>query len=60
MSLEQFHQAMDAELRVTPHEQVDVIGQDLHLNEFLPPPLDLLAKDPLQPLIIGSIGGVNP
>jgi hypothetical protein len=30
---------------------MDVIGQDLHLNEFLPPSLDLLGKDNLEPFI---------
>ncbi len=50
---QQFHQTVDAELRVTPHEQMHMIGQDLPLNEFLPPAFDLLRQDNLQTFIYG-------
>jgi hypothetical protein len=51
MSLEQFHPPIDADLWVTPHEQMHVVGQDFRFDQLLPPPLDLLDKDNLQPLI---------
>ena len=51
MAFQEFHQAVNAELRVTPHEQVYMIRHDFHLDQLLSPPLDLLGKDRFQSLI---------
>jgi hypothetical protein len=51
MVLEQFHQPVNAELRITPDEQMHMIRQDLQLDEFLPLSLDLLGEDNLQALV---------
>jgi hypothetical protein len=51
MVLEQFHQPVHAEPRITPDEQMHMIRQDLQLDEVLPPALDLLGEDNLQAFI---------
>jgi hypothetical protein len=51
MAFQPLHQAMDADLRVTPHESMHRIGPDRHLQEFLSPPFNLLGKNRLESLI---------
>ncbi len=52
---QEFHQPVNPELWVTPDEQVNVVRQDLQLNEFLPPALNLLGQNNLEPFIYGGI-----
>jgi hypothetical protein len=51
MALEQFHQPVNAEPRITPDEQMHMIRQDLQLDEVLPLSLDRLGEDNLQALV---------
>ncbi len=44
---------MDTELWVTSNNEVDMIGQDFHLNQFLPPLLYCFQNDSLKPFIYG-------
>ena len=50
-AFEQLDEPVNAELRITADEQMYVIGHDLHLDQLLPPPLELLDQDKLQPFI---------
>lgn len=38
-------------MRVAPNEQMHVIGHDFRLDEFLPPPLNLLGESCFDPYI---------
>src|SRR5262249_50281555 len=49
LPFEQLHQAVHAKLRVTAHEQRDLIGQDSPRDQFLSPACTLLCEDTLQP-----------
>jgi hypothetical protein len=51
IALEQLHQPVHPELRITADEQMHVIGHDLKLDEFLPPAFDLLGKDSFETLV---------
>jgi hypothetical protein len=51
VAFEHPHQPMNAKRGTTAHEQVHVIGHDFHLNQLLPPTLNLLGKDNLESFI---------
>ena len=51
--LERLHQPVHADLRLAAHQQLHVVGQDLPLDEVLPPALDLLGKDNFEPFVYG-------
>jgi hypothetical protein len=51
MALKQFHQPVNADLRIAAREQMDMVRQDFQLDEVLPLTLDLLGEDNFQPLV---------
>src|SRR5260221_14648146 len=51
MALEPFHQPVNATLRIAANEQMYMIGHDRYFDQLLPPSLDLLSQDNLEPFI---------
>ncbi len=47
-SLKVFHQTVNAELWITAHQQMHMIGQHFHLNKGLPPSLNDLGNQLLE------------
>jgi hypothetical protein len=50
-SLEGFHQAVDAELWITAHQQMHMVGQHFQLDQLLSPSFNDLGQQLLQPHI---------
>jgi len=46
--LDVLHQAVNAEVRITAHQQMDVVGHHFHLNKGLPPSLNDLGDQLLE------------
>jgi len=51
MPFQQLHKAVNSEPWVTADKQVNMVGHDFQLNEFLSPAFDLLGKNRFEPVI---------